>query len=86
MLEVGRFGKDGLAVINQDVAWHLIEDEQLGELREAGQLEPVSYGIGLSRKTVGAAQFRRFEQALDALIEDGTVPAILRRCQLERAD
>lgn len=86
MLESGRFGKDGLAVINQDVAWHLIEEERLGALREAGQLEPVSYGIGLSRMTVDSAQFRHFERALDSLIEDGTVPAILRRYQLERAD
>lgn len=85
MLETGRFGEEGLAVINQDVAWHLIEDEQLGSLREAGQLEPVSYGIGLSRKTIDPAQFQRFEQALDALISDGTVPTILRQYQLEPA-
>lgn len=85
MLASGRFGEEGLAVINQDVAWHLIEDEGLGGLREAGQLEPVSYGIGLSRKSIGPAQFQLFEQALDALILDGTVPTILRRHQLEPA-
>ena len=85
MLETGRFGEEGLAVINQDVAWHLIVDERLGTLREAGQLEPVSYGIGLSRKTIDTEQFQRFEQALDALISDGTVPAILCHYQLEPA-
>lgn len=85
MLESGRFGEDGLAVINQDVARHLITDERLDTLREAGQLEPVSYGIGLSRKTIDPEQFRRFEQVLDALISDGTVPAILRHYQLEPA-
>lgn len=83
MLETGRFGQDGLVVINQDVAWHLIDEEQLATVREAGELEPVSYGIGLSRQSVGEAEFHRFEQALDALVEDGTVGAIMRRHQLE---
>ena len=85
MLQSGRFGREGLAVINQDVAWHLIEDEQLDGLREAGELATVSYGIGLSRKRVTEEQFKEFERALNALIADGTVPGILRRYQLEAA-
>lgn len=85
MLESGRFGDEGLAVLNQDVAWHLIESAQLHGIREAGEFATVSYGIGLSRKRVTAAQFQQFEAALDGLIEDGTVPAILRRYQLEPA-
>lgn len=85
MLQSGRFGAEGLAVLNQDVAWHLIEDELLEGIREAGEMGPISYGIGLSRKTVSAAQFEAFAQALDAAIADGTVPTILRRHQLEAA-
>lgn len=85
MLKSGRFGKEGLAVVNQDVAWHLIEDEKLDGLREAGELAVVYYGIGLSRKRINEAQFRAFEEALDAVIADGTVPKILRRYQLEAA-
>jgi polar amino acid transport system substrate-binding protein len=85
MLQSGRFGVDGLAVLNQDVAWHLIEEERLADVREAGEMGPISYGIGLSRKTVSAAQFEAFEQALDAAIADGTVPKILRQHQLEAA-
>ncbi len=85
MLQSGRFGVDGLAVLNQDVAWHLIEEERLSGVREAGEMGPISYGIGLSRRTVSTAQFEAFEQALDAAIADGTVPAILRRHQLEAA-
>jgi len=53
--------------------------------REAGELTSVSYGIGLSSKRISDAQFQAFEQALDALIADGTVPDILRRHQLEPA-
>lgn len=85
MLQSGRFGKEGLAVVNQDVAWHLIEDEKLDGLREAGELATVYYGIGLSRKRISEEQFQAFEQALDAAIADGTVPSILRRYQLEAA-
>ncbi|WP_019340443.1 substrate-binding periplasmic protein [Stutzerimonas stutzeri] len=85
MLDSGRFGEEGLAVLNQDVAWHLIEEERLDGLREAGQFAAVSYGIGLSRKRISESQFDAFEQALDALIADGTVPEILRRHQLEPA-
>ncbi len=85
MLAAGRFGEDGMAVANQDVAWHLIEDERLHEIHEVGELQPVSYGIGLSRKRISAAQFHAFEQALDELIADGTVSAILRRHHLEAA-
>ena len=85
MLESGRFGEEGLAMLNRDVAWHLIDREKLHGIREAGEFATVSYGIGLSRKRVSAEQFHRFETALDALIADGTVPAILRRYQLEPA-
>jgi len=85
MLEAGRFGSQGLAVLNQDVAWHLIETERLDQVREVGELQPVSYGIGLSRQRVSTAQFEAFEAQLEALIADGTVPAILRRYQLEAA-
>jgi len=85
MLQSERFGPEGLAVVNQDVAWHLIEDEELDGLREAGELAVVYYGIGLSRKRVSEDQFQAFEQALDEAIADGTVPKILRRYQLEAA-
>jgi len=85
MLDTGRFGDEGLAVLNEDVAWHLLEEEQLHGIREAGQFATVSYGIGLSRKRFSDAQFRRFEAALEALIADGSVPAILRHYQLEPA-
>ena len=85
MLHSGRFGEKGLAVLNQDVAWHLIKEEELDGLYEAGELARVSYGIGLSRKRFNEAQFQTFERALDALIADGTVSGILRRHQLEAA-
>lgn len=84
MLESGRFGKDGLVVINQDVARNLIATEQL-EVREAGQLQPIEYGIGFSRKAVSEARFMRFRSALAGVIEDGSAGAILKRYGLDPA-
>ncbi len=85
MLHSGRFGPDGVVVANQDVAWHLIEEEQLKELREAGELAEVAYGIGLSRASVSEDQFRRFNQALEDLREEGVLGGILRGHGLEPA-
>ncbi len=85
MLEAGRFGEQGVAVVNQDVAWHLIDQEGHSDIHEAGELQPVSYAIGLSRAAVGEAEFERFNDALEALIADGSVAAILRRHGLEPA-
>jgi polar amino acid transport system substrate-binding protein len=83
MLDSGRFGRDGLVVANQDVAWSLIDSEQLNSIHETGELQSVEYGIGLSRKNVSPEQFQAFAEALDAEIAQGTVPAILRRYELE---
>ncbi len=85
MLEAGRFGEQGVAVVNQDVAWHLIDQEGHSDIHEAGELQPVSYAIGLSRAAVSEAEFERFNDALEALIADGSVAAILRRHGLEPA-
>ncbi|WP_278446797.1 substrate-binding periplasmic protein [Stutzerimonas kunmingensis] len=85
MLEAGRFGEQGVAVVNQDVAWHLIDQEGHSDIHEAGELQPVSYAIGLSRAAVSEAEFERFNDALEALIADGSVAAILRHHGLEPA-
>jgi polar amino acid transport system substrate-binding protein len=82
MLQSGRFGDAGLAVINRDVARQLIKDENITGLREAGQIGSIAYGIGMARKAISQTQFTAFEQALDSAISDGTVPAILRRHEL----
>lgn len=85
MLQAGRFGERGVAVVNQDVALHLIEHERLTEIHQAGELQPVSYAIGLSRVAVSEGQFQRFNEALETLIANGSIGRILRRHQLEPA-
>ncbi len=79
MLEVGRFGRDGVVVLNRDVARHLISWEQLRNVRQLGELESVAYGVGFSRKKVSFEQFQEFDRALGDLAEQGVLEQIARR-------
>lgn len=85
MLNAGRFGQNGVVVLNRDVARHLIEHNQLYGLRQAGHLSSISYGVGFSRKKVGAAQFELFNRSLAKLIKSGQVGVILQRYGLQPA-
>jgi polar amino acid transport system substrate-binding protein len=76
MLNSERFGTDGLALINEDVAQNLIATHGLS-IREAGHFKPISYGIGFSRKAVSEARFKVFQDALRHAVEDGSVREIL---------
>lgn len=85
MLDSGRFGDEGLIVINQDVAEQLISQEQLTNVRHIGTLAEVAYGIGFSKASVSESRFAEFDNALAALIADGTLSKILQRYQLQSA-
>ncbi|KQV86152.1 substrate-binding periplasmic protein [Pelomonas sp. Root1237] len=71
-LLAGRYGEDGVALINRDVAWHLADRSHLTGLREAGVAHTDTYRIGLVRKRVSAAQANAF---MDMLAEMCTSPA-----------
>lgn len=55
MLNAGRFGKDGVVVLNHDVARHVIEHEYLYAVRHAGHLTSIAYGNGLPAKSQPSA-------------------------------
>lgn len=86
MLNAGRFGREGVVVLNRDVARHLIEHESLYAVRHAGHLASIEYGIGFSRKKVSAAQFQAFNQGLNTLRSNGQLATILRRYGLQPAN
>lgn len=77
MLNAGRFGRNGLVVLNSDVARHLTTHNASYRVRRAGHLAEISYGIGFSRKKVSEAQFQAFTQGLQQLSEQGRIAAIL---------
>lgn len=75
-LRAGRYPEPAAAVMNKDVALHLVAREKLTGLKIAGEYEPIAYGIGLPRKRVSAEQAERFNRTLRELIKQGTVKAI----------
>jgi polar amino acid transport system substrate-binding protein len=85
LLSLGRYGPNGLGLINRDVGLEIIKSEQIPGLKIAGAVRPILYGIGLSRKSVDAAEFERFNAALDRVKQAGTIKAILGRYGLEPA-
>ncbi|WP_339079905.1 transporter substrate-binding domain-containing protein [Pseudomonas sp. TMP9] len=86
MLNAGRFGEEGVVVLNHDVAKHLIEHEYLYAVRQAGYLTSIEYGIGFSRKKVSSAQFQAFNRGLGTLRNNGQLATILQRYGLQPAN
>lgn len=70
-LAAGRYGSPSAAVVNVDVAHHLITTAGIDSLREAGVLAPIDYAIGLSRISVDRPEAEAFNQAVAQLIRDG---------------
>ena len=85
MLSLGRYGPNGVGLVNRDVGLDIIKSEQIPGLKTVGALRPILYGIGLSRKSVDEAEFTRFNDALGRVRQAGTVKAILSRYGLEPA-
>lgn len=84
-LLAGRYGEQGAAFMNYDVARHLQRDLALPALREAGTAQVIAYGIGLSRTRVSEADFQAFDNMLGELQRDGSLAQILRRHRLQAA-
>lgn len=85
-LAAGRYGERGAVLINRDVAYWLIREEGLDNLKEVGDLRRLAYHIGLSRQRVSEPTANRFNQALLALGRDGRLRAILKKHGLRPAD
>ena len=76
-LRAGRYGANGLALVNERVAEDLIEREALIGLRKAGTTTPFNYHFGFSRKRFDAANLARFDQVLDDLCRSGQLQDLL---------
>lgn len=83
-LAAGRYGDDGLALINEMVAEDLIARTPVTGLRQAGEASRFSYTFGFSRNrpSFDAAQFARFNKALGALCRSGELQALLDRYRM----
>lgn len=84
-LAAGRYGPRGAILMNRDVALYLKAQLQLENVREAGTVQSIQYGIGLSRALVSRDTFEAFDRALRELQRRGEVASILARYGLEPA-
>lgn len=84
-LVAGRYGAQGAVLMNHDVARHLQRQLGLPALRDAGTVQAIAYGVGLSRARVSAADFQAFNAVLDELHRDGSLASIARRHQVQMA-
>lgn len=55
-LSAGRYGEDGLALVNEAVAEVLMREDGIRNLQPAGVVKAFGYAFGLSRQTVDPAQ------------------------------
>lgn len=77
-LSAGRYGRNGLALVNESVALALMREEQIQGLQAAGTVKSFAYAFGLSRQRVSAAQARDFDRALNALCRSGQSAALIK--------
>ncbi|GAB2837487.1 hypothetical protein GCM10027277_00340 [Pseudoduganella ginsengisoli] len=72
-LRMGRYGDQAVVLINEDLGIWLMQKEGDAGLRQVGEVQKITYHIGMSRKR-GAQEARtRFLAALDAMIHSGAV-------------
>jgi len=77
-LAAGRYGPQGLVLINEAVGLDLIRSEKLSGLQAAGTVKQFSYAFGLSRARLTTADARQFDAALAALCSSGRTAALLK--------
>lgn len=74
----GRYGSDGLAFMNENVALWLLREHGLTGLQAAGVAKQFSYSFGLSRQRVSASEFKGFNAALSKLCRSGRTAELIR--------
>lgn len=77
-LAAGRYGPQGLVLINEAVGLDLIRSEKLSGLQAAGTVKQFSYAFGLSRARLTTADARQFDAALATLCSSGRTAALLK--------
>lgn len=77
-LAAGRYGEDGLALVNEAVAQQLIREDGLTGLRPAGQVKAFGYAFGLNKERVDAETAAAFAKALQELCRSGRTAELLK--------
>lgn len=77
-LSAGRYGEDGLALVNEAVAEVLMREDGIRNLQPAGVVKAFGYAFGLSRQTVDPAQSLALAKALHELCRSGRTAELLK--------
>lgn len=77
-LVAGRYGPEGLALINEGVALHLIRERGVGGLQAAGVVKQFAYSFGLARSRVSLKEFQAFNATLVRLCRSGRSAALIK--------
>lgn len=82
-LASGRYGQDGLVLVNEDVAAQLIRQHQLKSIRHAGVAKHTDYYLGFSRLRLSPEMRLRFEQEIERRCRSGQLEKHFQRYHLQ---
>ena len=85
MLHGGRYGPQGLVLMNEAVALWLSAQNELPPLQAVATVKQFSYHFGLSRQRMSSADQQRFQQALQQLCRSGRMADLLQPYALPAA-
>ena len=77
-LAAGRYGPQGLALVNESVALALMSDQQIAGLQAAGTVKSFAYAFGLNRQRVARREAEAFNKALVRLCRSGRSAALIK--------
>lgn len=83
VLSSGGYGDDGLILSNRDVTDLAIKTANIKHLRKVADARKIFYCIAFGKKSIDAQLFKRFDDALDRMLKDGTAKAILEKNNLK---
>lgn len=78
-LRMGRYGSKAVVVLNADLGIWLMRQEGDAGLRQVGEVQKITYHIGMARKHLPPAVKDRFIAALEEMVRNGTVRDIAAR-------
>jgi len=77
-LAAGRYGKGGLALVNEGAAQHLLREEGITGLQTVGVVRTFGYAFGLNRQRIDAATAAAFAKVLYELCQSGRTAELLK--------
>lgn len=78
-LRMGRYGGKAVVLINEDLGIWLMRQEGDAGLRQVGEVQKITYHIGMSRKHPPADARERFINALEGMVRSGAARDIVAR-------